>query len=279
MFRPIEDLVTLAKLTFTLRRYDPGFLYDQVDLKNFLGTNKLFLNLGYWNYHDDYDQACTNLALKLSDWAELAAQQDVLAAGCGLGEECHLWQQHYQLNSVTGINLSKKQLATANSKFSNEKISFLKANTTKMGFSDQRFDRVLALESGMHFHPKIKFFKEAYRVLKPGGILGTADIIRNEQPVSVYWKSIIKFYAKMAQCPKENFCQWETYQDLLSQAGFTDIEMIDVSKRVFAGLSVFVRDRISHKQLYVSPVLKLLAAINAKEGFPFRYVIVRAKRA
>lgn len=278
MNRAFSDLITLGKLTFTSRKYDPGFVYDQIELKDFLGTEKLFLNLGYWNHHNNYDEACTNLALKLSDWGQLAANQDVLAAGCGLGEECRLWQQQYHLKKIIGINLSNNQLKIAQKRFASDTVHFLKADTTNMGFAGNQFDRVLALESGMHFYPKKHFFQEAKRVLKPGGWVTTADIICLDAPVGFYWRRMINFYARMMQCPKENFCRWTQYESMMQDAGFINIEKIDVSKRVFTGLMGYVKHRTADGSLYVSPALKLLALLNARKGFPFRYVIARGQK-
>ena len=56
-------------------------------------------------------------------------------------------------------------------------MSWRIADATDLTFADTAFDRVLCLEAMFHFSSRRKFFMEAARVLKPGGVLAGTDIL------------------------------------------------------------------------------------------------------
>lgn len=274
----ILDFCLLAKMSFGPRAINPGQLYDGVHYDNFLNAQKRFFNLGYWSKNLDYDQACEQLALKLSEHAQLAPAQTVLSAGCGFGEECALWKEKYGLNKVVGINLSKVQLSFAQKQFESLNQNFIKANVTKMPFPENSFDRVLALESAMHFDTKLDFMKESYRVLKPGGVIAIADIVLHDIPLSFYWKYALKYLERIGHCPEGNIGPLKNYPSYLESVGFKDIQIEEISKRVFTGLFSYLKQKNLKKKINVLPSVKLIAAICAHKGFPFKYVLVRASK-
>lgn len=272
------DLCLLAKMSFGRRIINPGQLYDGVRYENFLNARKRFFNLGYWSKGLDYDEACEQLALKLSEHAQLNSTQTVLSAGCGFGEECALWKEKYDLNKIVGINLSSVQLDVARTQFSSLEQNFIKANVTSMPFSADSFDRVLALESAMHFDTKLNFMKESYRVLKPGGAIAIADIVLHDSPLNFYWKYALKYLERVGHCPEGNIGPLKDYASHLERVGFKDIQIEDISKRVFTGLFSYLKQRNIKKKLNVLPSVKLIAAICAHKGFPFKYILVRATK-
>ncbi len=94
----------------------------------------------------------------------------VLDAGCGLGYGAY----HLSINGareVIGIDISKKNIANANSRFANANLCFLPMDVTKMSFEDRAFDIVTNFEVIEHIpYSSMKLFmKEAVRTLKGDG--------------------------------------------------------------------------------------------------------------
>ncbi|NUH37889.1 class I SAM-dependent methyltransferase [Streptomyces samsunensis] len=56
-------------------------------------------------------------------------------------------------------------------------LEFQEEVATALPFPDETFDKVVALESAFHFSTRDQFFAQALRVLRPGGLLVTADVI------------------------------------------------------------------------------------------------------
>jgi len=52
-----------------------------------------------------------------------------------------------------------------------DRLDLRVGSATSTPFADGSFDRVVALESALRFDTRRKFFEEAFRVLRPGGVL------------------------------------------------------------------------------------------------------------
>lgn len=97
----------------------------------------------------------------------------ILDIGCGVGgparEICHFTGAH-----ITGLNNNDYQIERAK-QYSREaclesKTEFIKGNFMNMPFEDASFDAVYAIEATCHA-PKLEdVYREAFRVLKPGGM-------------------------------------------------------------------------------------------------------------
>lgn len=99
----------------------------------------------------------------------------ILDVGCGIGGSSrHLAKRWPKTAHVTGITISKAQLARASTLADEqrvENVSFLDCDAMRTGFPDASFDVAWAVESEMHMPDKDHFVREMVRVLKPGGML------------------------------------------------------------------------------------------------------------
>lgn len=102
----------------------------------------------------------------------------VLDVGCGTGR---LVKKLLERNAiVTGIDVSEEMLKIARKKFKTSE--FIEEDAEKLSFKDDSFDIVTASFLIVHLKNLRKFFDEAYRVLKPGGVFIVTNINQRKAP-------------------------------------------------------------------------------------------------
>lgn len=152
--------------------------YDKRMFRGFL--QRLFegsdyFNWGYWTPETtSHAQASENLVEKLLEFIP-QKQGTILDIACGLGASTRHLLRYYEPARVTGINFSAKQLQRARQNAPG--CNFLCMDAVHLGFADATFDNAICVESAFHFDTRDRFYEEAFRVLKPGGVLVTSDIL------------------------------------------------------------------------------------------------------
>jgi tocopherol O-methyltransferase len=204
--------------------------------------HSLALHLGYWDKDTLTNrQALWNMNYQIARHAQITNSDYVLDAGCGVGGTSIFLANNIGCK-VQGISLSPSQIENANK---NKQTLDTKNLTTftcqsyyDTNFEANTFDVIIAVESALYSEPKDKFLKESFRILKPGGRIIIADWYFRAPKNESETYNIDKFAETWAV---ENFIFEEDYCNDLTNIGFKNILLDDVSENVFPSVKILYR--------------------------------------
>ncbi|MCS6803252.1 MAG: class I SAM-dependent methyltransferase [Chloroflexota bacterium] len=249
-----------AVIRSTLRgdRDDPTTLYSYLGGGALLAADTDYLNLGYWQEQPrSYREAGDALAAELARFAGFAERREgrrrapkmIVDVGFGFGEQDVLWARRFGL-TILGLNLTPAQIARASARRLAERLAdrihYARATATALPVAAGSVDGVLALESAFHFRLRDDFFREAFRVLKPGGVLAAADIVALRplagwSPDDLARRLMIGLGRRFWHIPAENLYGPEEYRARLAAAGFQQVAIRSIGAAVFPGIRALMR--------------------------------------
>ena len=243
-------------------------VYDLIGTSS-LTENALYLNLGYWRDVDTIDGASEELALLVAKRGGMGPGDTVLDCGYGFGDQDILWARNMKPEKIIGLNITKSQVELARMNVADagldKSIDLREGSATEMPIENESIDLVVSVESAFHYRTREDFFKEAFRVLRPGGRLVTADILPAENPDNLFrrieqWISWSLVAGKF-NIPHENYYLIPAYNDKLSKAGFVNIDIKSIRDDVYTPLHEY----LSRNQTFVGklhPLAKMLAQLT-----------------
>lgn len=142
-----------------------------------------YLNYGYTapdNRKASYEEKQERLALETFRLAEIEPHHRIVDVGFGSAEQDFLLHRLHPFQHLDGFNVSERQVKFANrralSQGLDDRMRFHHSPAESMKvLMDASVDRILAIECAFYFDRE-RFYKEAARVLKPGGRVVLADI-------------------------------------------------------------------------------------------------------
>jgi SAM-dependent methyltransferase len=152
-------------------------------------TNKqpdeAFLHLGHWEHPplvsspEELRKGQRTLNARLLSMANIHNKLRVLDIGCGLGATLAGLMTQFQELDLIGVNCDPQQLRIAErwQPPIGTNLQWLLADGCSVPLADHSVDRVLVIEALFHFSSRKLFFQEAFRLLRPGGILVVSDFV------------------------------------------------------------------------------------------------------
>ncbi|MFT6044978.1 MAG: cyclopropane fatty-acyl-phospholipid synthase-like methyltransferase [Arenicella sp.] len=193
---------------------------------DFLGTH---WHTGFY-LDDQYDVSAKDqirMIDHLASLVDLAPGHKVLDVGCGIGASLIHLRQRFSV-TATGLTPVPEQKKMAEYLAQQYKVSIKVdlGHAESLPYPDHSFDTLMFFESACHFEDRAAFFREAHRVLKPGGKLIGEDWVCLPCPEQSAESSLVNNICKtwaipMLGTPTE-------YQSLMANAGLNKIEVTDM---------------------------------------------------
>jgi erythromycin 3''-O-methyltransferase len=180
--------------------------------------------------------------------ADLPAGGDVLDVGNGLGAQDPVIASVAASRSLTAVNITLSQLVAGRDRLVEARARPVNADATSLPIRDGSMDGIISVEAAFHFPSRARFFAEALRVLRPGGVLTMSDIATQRSPrgpaelVSALTQLRVWGLGVHAAATADQIA------DAARRAGFEDVRTELVGGSVIAPALRSVRERLTTPQ-------------------------------
>jgi SAM-dependent methyltransferase len=232
-------------------RYGPNpaaTVYDSIGADFPLALAPGWLNLGLWD-GDGSDpaeapRAVRRLVERIA--AVLPVGGDVLDVGNGLGAQDGVIADVVRPRSLTAVNITWSQLEAGRGRLREAGARAVCADACRLPFGNGSFDGVISVEAAFHFASRERFFAEAFRVLRPGGVLTMSDVATLRYPrgprEAVAAAAMLRAWGLRTSAAAGP----DRIAAATATAGFEEVRTELAGARVIAPALRFVRDRLGH---------------------------------
>lgn len=204
------------------------------------------------------------MELYIARSAGIGPGSEVLDVGCGIGgTACHLARATGARFHGLTPNAAQIELARAHARAQqvDERVRFVQGSAGELPFPDASFDVVLFLESACHFADREGFFREAGRVLRPGGRLAGEDWLASERMGEAERAPLVEAVCDTWAIPELGTLG--SYADAMRAAGLRVEEAVDLRDEMalLRGFLVEPADReevMREMQACAEPVRRLI---------------------
>jgi len=159
--------------------------------------------------------------------------ETVLDAGCGTGSLSATLARVTGASKIVGIDPSKGFVEYARTHVADSRMTFELGDAQNLPYSDESFDRCMALLIVNFIPDAPKAAREMRRVTRSGGVVATTmwDGSRAHELTRCFWDAAVAIDPTVKR-PAErrgSYGSAEALSDLLKGAGLTDIEVTDLT--------------------------------------------------
>jgi len=211
---------------------------------------------------DVFPEACEALALRVLNAARYKPEGNVLDVGYGTGESIILQLTHPSIprpSHLTGITSLKSHFERSLRRVERLRSSvesFPKRPAVDLHCGDAvyrtssvnhpldprsklpPFTAILAIDCAYHFNGRSAFLRQSFARLAPGGRIALADIAF--KPSTVTTRALASLLRFMPKC---NMVSKAEYVQVMTDIGYVDVELEDLSEEVFPDFVRFLKGR------------------------------------
>ena len=264
--------------------------YDELDTfyRDIWGEH---VHHGFWATGQETPaQAAEALVGLVAERLRLSPGQAVCDIGCGYGATAEMLAEGHGV-AVTGVTISAAQAAIAARRApARGTLEIRQQDWLRNDFADGSFDRAYALESSEHMPDLRRFFDEAFRTLRPGGLLVVCAWLARAAPRAWEVRHLLEPICREGRLPAMG--DQADYEALLRGAGFELLQVDDISRSVgrtwaiclrrLAGKAVtdrrylrFLLDKNAGNRVFALTMVRLLLAYRTGS---MRYCVLTARK-
>lgn len=212
-----------------------------------LNPSNYAIHFGYWDTDThSHAEALNRMNAALATRIGIPWGARILDAGCGVGGSA-IWLTKTYGAEVVGITPVQSQVDRAN-RFTREQgladnVRFAVADYTDTSLEAGSFDVVWAMESVCHAADKASFYREARRLLRPGGRLGIVEYVRSARPLPAGGEALLHSWLSGWAIP--DLATAEEHRAAAAASGFAEIVLDDITPNVRPSLARLSRMAIA----------------------------------
>jgi ubiquinone/menaquinone biosynthesis C-methylase UbiE len=199
-----------------------------------------FLNFGLWEDGiDEYVAAAQNLVHRIAMMLGLGPGSRLLDVACGMGSQDVYLHRTFGGLEIDAMDVTWRHVERAIRRAREEGITaglrFHHGSATELPFPAAAFTHLMSIEGPEHFRTRRRFFVEARRVLRAGGVMALADYSITRPPRTAVERSVVDVARRLWRIPRENLWTAAQYRDELRAAGFSEVSVQPVGPLTFPG--------------------------------------------
>lgn len=178
---------------------------------------------------EEYDRTAPEYDSRWSDYIRATRRETVrrfpdespgrvVDVGCGTGSMLAHLEQHEDIPSLVGVDLSSGMLAEANGNLS--RAHLIQGSAGALPIDEDTADWVVSCNSFHFFPDPARFLHEAYRVLRPGGRLIVTDWCDDFLACR-----LCDWYLRFTDLSHGCLFGREELETMVSQSGFTNVSI------------------------------------------------------
>ncbi len=257
-----EHLIHAARL-LKQGRNPAAAVYDSIGPDFFLALDDGWLNLGLWE-GDGSDPAEAPVAVRRlveTMAADLPSGGTILDVGNGLGAQDPVIARVAEPNRLVALNITRSQLVAGRQDLEEARALPVNGDATRIPLRDGCVDGVISVEAAFHFSSRARFFREAYRVLAPGGVLSMSDVPTERRPRGPAEALAGLTQLRVWGLKPSVAATADEIAAMARRAGFEDVESRLVGERVIGPALRFVRRRLEDGDHEAPAAMRLAARV------------------